>query len=184
MNGTTRDTIEEPIHLRGIVLRLLDTAGLRSPESRVEEEGIARTQRTLATADLRVRVLDGSVARPSDFATGADELLILNKSDLPEHENWKSTAAIRVSCKTGAGLDQFESEIFRRIGGEKLNAEHPLAINARHRIHLQRAAAACDRALRAINEQATTDMFAADLREALQMFDEMLGGGDEEAVRN
>jgi len=157
---------------------------LRSPESRVEEEGIARTQRTLATADLRVRVLDGSVARPSDFATGADELLILNKSDLPEHEDWKSTPAIRVSCKTGAGLDQFESEIFRRIGGEKLNAEHPLAINARHRIHLQRAAAACDRALRAINEQATTDMFAADLREALQMFDEMLGGGDEEAVRD
>ena len=183
-HGTTRDTIEEPIHLRGIALRLLDTAGLRSPESRIEEEGIARTQRTLATADLRVRVLDGSVARPSDFATGADELLILNKSDLPEHEDWKSTPAIRISCKTGAGLDKFESEIFQRIGGEKLNAEHPLAINARHRVHLQRAAAACDQALRAIDEQATTEMFAADLREALQMFDELLGGGDEDAVRD
>src|SRR5205085_7354026 len=67
-HGTTRDTIEEPIHLRGIALRLLDTAGLRSPESQVEEEGIARTQRTLETADLRVRVFDGSVARPSNFA--------------------------------------------------------------------------------------------------------------------
>ena len=183
-HGTTRDTIEEPIHLRGIALRLLDTAGLRSPESRIEEEGIARTQRTLATADLRVRVLDGSVARPSDFATGADELLILNKSDLPEHEDWKSTPAIRISCKTGAGLDKFESEIFQRIGGEKLNAEHPLAINARHCVHLQRAAVACDQALRAIDEQATTEMFAADLREALQMFDELLGGGDEDAVRD
>jgi len=138
----------------------------------------------LATADLRVRVLDGSVARPSDFATGADELLILNKSDLPEHEDWKSTPAIRISCKTGAGLDKFESEIFQRIGGEKLNAEHPLAINARHRVHLQRGAAACDQALRAIDEQATTEMFAADLREALQMFDELLGGGDEDAVRD
>ena len=183
-HGTTRDTIEEPIHLRGIALRLLDTAGLRSPESQVEEEGIARTQRTLATADLRVRLLDGSVARPPDFATGADELFLLNKSDLPEHEGWKSTRAIRISCKTGAGLDQFESEIFRRIGGEKLNAEHPLAINARHRLHLERAAAACDRALRAINEQATSEMFAGDMREALEIFDELLGGGDEEAVRD
>jgi tRNA modification GTPase len=133
---------------------------------------------------LRVRVLDGSVARPSNFAIGADEVLVLNKSDLPEHEDWKSTAAIRISCKTGAGLDKLESETFRRIGGEKLNAEHPLAINARHRVHLQRAAAAYDRALRAINEQATADMFAADLREALEMFDELLGGGDEEAVRD
>src|SRR5437764_15261703 len=113
-HGTTRDTIEEPIHLRGIALRLLDTAGLRSPESRIEEEGLARTQRTLATADLRVRVLDGSVARPSNFVTGPDELLILNKSDLPEHEDWKATAAVRISCKTGAGLDKLESEIFRR----------------------------------------------------------------------
>ena len=184
MHGTTRDTIEEPIHLRGIALRLLDTAGLRSPENEVEEEGIARTQRTLETADLRVRVLDGSVARPSNFATGTDELLILNKSDLPEHEEWNATAAIRISCKTGAGLDKLESAIFRRIGGGKLNAEHPLAINARHRVHLQRAAVAYDRALRAINEQATAEMFAADLRGALQMFDELLGGGDEEAVRN
>lgn len=183
-HGTTRDTIEEPIHLRGIALRLLDTAGLRAPENQVEEEGIARTQRTLQTADLRVRVLDGSVARPSNFVTGPDELLILNKSDLLEHEDWKITAAIRISCKTGAGLDKVETEIFRRIGGEKLNAEHPLAINARHRAYLQRAAAACDRALRAINEQATAEMFAADLREGLEMFDELLGGGDQEAVRD
>jgi len=183
-HGTTRDTIEEPIHLRGIALRLLDTAGLRAPENQVEEEGIARTQRTLQTADLRVRVLDGNVARPSNFVTGPDEVLILNKSDLPEHEDWKSTAAIRISCKTGAGLDKFETEIFRRIGGEKLNAEHPLAINARHRVHLERAAAACDRTLQAINEQATAEMFAADLRQTLQMFDELLGGGDEEAIRD
>ncbi len=173
-----------PIHLRGIALRLLDTAGLRAPENQVEEEGIARTQRTLHTADLRVRVLDGNVARPSNFVTGPDEVLILNKSDLPEHEDWKSTAAIRISCKTGAGLDKFETEIFRRIGGEKLNAEHPLAINARHRVHLERAAAACDRTLQAINEQATAEMFAADLRQTLQMFDELLGGDDEEAIRD
>ena len=65
-----------------------------------------------------------------------------------------------------------------------MNAEHPLAINARHCVHLQRAAVACDQALRAIDEQATTEMFAADLREALQMFDELLGGGDEEAIRD
>jgi tRNA modification GTPase len=81
-------------------------------------------------------------------------------------------------------LEKLESDIFRRIGGEKLNAEHPLAINARHRVYLQRAAAACDRTIRAINDRATPEMFAADLGKALRMFDELLGGGDEEAVRD
>ncbi len=52
MHGTTRDSIEERINLRGIALRLFDTAGLRAPENLVEREGMERTQRTLETADL------------------------------------------------------------------------------------------------------------------------------------
>ncbi|HLC13178.1 MAG TPA: tRNA uridine-5-carboxymethylaminomethyl(34) synthesis GTPase MnmE, partial [Chthoniobacterales bacterium] len=83
MHGTTRDSIEERINLRGIALRLFDTAGLRAPENLVEREGIERTQRTLETADLRLHIVDASAPRPADFAGNSDELLILNKSDLP-----------------------------------------------------------------------------------------------------
>ncbi|PYK55821.1 MAG: tRNA uridine-5-carboxymethylaminomethyl(34) synthesis GTPase MnmE [Verrucomicrobia bacterium] len=133
MHGTTRDSIEERINLRGIALRLFDTAGLRAPENLVERHGIERTQRTLETADLRLHIVDASAPRPADFTMNPDELVILNKSDLPEHADWSSTDAIRISCKTGAG---------------------------------------------------TPEMFAIDLQEAQQAVDELLGSGDEEAVRD
>src|SRR6266480_228339 len=183
-HGTTRDSIEERINLRGIALRLFDTAGLRAPENLVERQGIERTQRTLETADLRLHIVDASASRPGDFTTNADELLILNKSDLLEHADWSFTDAIRVSCKTGAGLPKLADEIYRRIGGAKLNAESPLAINARHREQLRRASDAIARALAAIGAGATPEMFAIDLHDAQHAIDELLGGGDEEAVRD
>jgi len=184
MHGTTRDSIEERINLRGIALRLFDTAGLRAPENLVEREGMERTQRTLETADLRLHIVDASASRPGDFTMNPDELVILNKSDLPEHADWSPTDAIRISCKTGAGLPKLADEIYRRIGGAKLNAESPLAINARHRDQLRRASDAIARALAAIGAGATPEMFAIDLQEAQHAVDELLGGGDEEAVRD
>ena len=184
VHGTTRDSIEERINLRGIALRLFDTAGLRPPENLVEREGIARTQRTLETADLRVHIVDANAPRPANFATNSHELLILNKSDLLEHADWSSAGAIRISCKSGAGLPELADEIYRRIGGAKLNAESPLAINARHREQLRRASDAIARALAAIGAGATPEMFAIDLQEAQHAIDELLGGGDEEAVRD
>src|SRR5438105_9369427 len=184
MHGTTRDSIEERINLRGVALRLFDTAGLRPPENLVERAGIDRAQRTLETADLRLHIVDASAPRPADFATNPDELLILNKSDLPKHADWSSTDAMRISCKTGAGLLKLADEIYRRIGGAKLNAESPLAINARHREQLRRASNAIARALAAIGAGATPEMFAIDLHEAQHAIDELLGGGDEEAVRD
>jgi len=184
IHGTTRDSIEERINLRGVALRLFDTAGLRLPENLVEREGIERTQRTLETADLRLHIVDASAPRPADFATNPDELLILNKNDLPEHADWSSTDAIRISCKTGGGLPELADKIYRCIGGAKLNAESPLAINARHREQLRLASNAIARALTAIDAGATPEMFAIDLQEAQHAIDELLGGGDEEAVRD
>jgi len=184
IHGTTRDAIEERINLRGIALRLFDTAGLRPPENLVEREGIERAQRTLETADLRLHIVDASASRPADFATNTDELLILNKNDLPEHADWSATDAIRISCKTGTGLPELADEIYRRVGGAKLSAESPLAINARHREQLRRASNAIARALAAIDAGATPEMFAIDLHEAQHAIDELLGGGDEEAVRD
>src|SRR5436853_3884941 len=90
IHGSTRDSIEERINLRGVALRLFDTAGLRPPENLVEREGIERTQRTLETADLRLHIVDASAPRPANFATNSHELLILNKSDLLEHADWSS----------------------------------------------------------------------------------------------
>ncbi len=65
--GTTRDTIEEVINLRGIPLRLLDTAGLRQSDDQLERAGMERTERSLGSADLLIHLADASAPKPSDF---------------------------------------------------------------------------------------------------------------------
>lgn len=183
-HGTTRDTIEERLNLRGIPLRLFDTAGFREPETEIERQGMERSTRSLEAADLRLHIVDASAPRPADFPVTADELLILNKSDLPEHDDWKNTEALRISCKTGQGLRELEEQLFQKIGQLKVTPENPLAINARHRNCLTRAQSGIDRALKAIAAGATAEIFAADLHEAQAPLDELLGGGDEEVVRD
>src|SRR5437764_2683833 len=123
MHGTTRDSIEERINLRAIALRLFDTAGLRAPENLVERHGIERTQRMLEAADLRLHIIDANAPRPTDFSASSCELLILNKSDLPEHADWSSAGAIRISCKPGAGLPEVAAEVGRRLGVAELTVE-------------------------------------------------------------
>jgi tRNA modification GTPase len=184
MHGTTRDSIEERINLRGIALRLLDTAGLRAPANLVEREGIERTQRALETADLCLHIVDANASAPGDFKTDANEVLILNKSDLPTHDDWSKTDAIRISCKTGAGLRELADEIYRRIGGAKVSAESSVAINARHSEQLRHASEAIARARETIDAGATPEMFVIDLHGGQRAFDELLGSGDEEVVRD
>lgn len=183
-HGTTRDTIEDRINLRGIPLRLFDTAGLRAPENPIEREGIKRTQRSLELADLRLHIVDASAPRPPDFLAQPDDVLVLNKSDLPEHTDWNSVNAVRISCKTGAGLPALQEAVYQRIGGAKLNGESPVTINMRHRDCLRRANRAITAALAAIHAGATPEMFSVDLRDGHAALDELLGGGDEEAVRD
>src|SRR5438552_149901 len=91
-HGTTRDTIEETVNLNGVPIRLLDTAGLRASESELESEGIARTEKSLQLADLRLHIADRSNSKPPHFQErirNSNEIAILNKSDLPENNDWK-----------------------------------------------------------------------------------------------
>src|SRR5207237_3026689 len=113
-HGTTRDTIEEMINLRGVPVRLLDTAGLRTSTSKLEREGIARTEKSLETADLCLHIVDGNAPKPSHFGKqteNGNEIVLLNKSDSSEHSDWKHFAALRISCRTGEGLAALEKEM-------------------------------------------------------------------------
>ena len=184
-HGTTRDTIEETINLRGVPIRLLDTAGLRPSPDNLEQEGINRTEKSLQTADLRLHVVDRNAAKPPDFKTHFDngaELVLLNKSDLPEHEDWKDVAGLRISCLTGEGLSQLEEDILRGIAKGNLEPENVLAINMRHCHCLQRALAGCDRARTGINDGLAPEYVSLDLNEALAAVGEVIGAVDVEQI--
>ncbi|HSH39802.1 MAG TPA: tRNA uridine-5-carboxymethylaminomethyl(34) synthesis GTPase MnmE, partial [Chthoniobacterales bacterium] len=142
--GTTRDTIEEVINIRGIPIRLLDTAGLRESTDELERAGIARTEKSLESADLILHVADRSAPKAHRSEHDARELLLLNKSDLDEHPDWRESDALRISCVTEDGLAGLEDAILARIGEQHVRPESTVAINARHRDCLRRALEACE----------------------------------------
>ena len=192
-HGTTRDTIEESVNLEGVPIRLLDTAGLRVSKSELEREGIARTEKSLKLADLRLHIADRNAPKPahfnsqklSKFHDGSDntnDLVVLNKSDLPEHSDWKDFPALRLSCVTGEGLPQLQKEILARIRQQNLRPENTIAINTRHRDCLRRGLECCDRARTSLDEGLSGEYVAVDLDQALRAIGEVIGVVDVEQI--
>lgn len=183
--GTTRDTIEEVIDLRGIPLRLLDTAGLRESTDELEQAGMARTELSLQAADLILHVVDSSMPKPPQFErTGSDttEILLLNKSDLAEHPDWSASNALRISCASERGLAGLEEAILTGIGERHLRAENSLAINARHFDCLRRAFDACDRAAATLQANYSAEYATVDLHIALDAVTDVIGTSSDDAI--
>jgi tRNA modification GTPase len=140
--GTTRDLIEVPMEIAGHAVTLVDTAGLREAENRVEAEGIRRARARAENADLTLLVLDAT--SPSDAAplTSAN-LIILNKTDLAPDAAYQG--ALRVSATTGAGLDALIAALAEHVSAVMDTRTPPLITRARHRGALREAAAALAR---------------------------------------
>lgn len=184
-HGTTRDTIDEMINLRGVPIRLVDTAGLRPSADGVEQEGIARTEKSLQLADLLLHIADRNAPKPPHFggrANGPNEIVILNKRDLPEHSDWEDSDALRISCVTGEGLPDLKNQILARVSQQNLRPESTVAINTRHRDCLRRAVEACQRAHFASIRGVSAEYLAVDLNEALRAVGEVLGAVDVEQI--
>jgi tRNA modification GTPase len=184
-HGTTRDSVEETVNLDGVPIRLLDTAGLRVSASKLEREGISRTEKSLQLADLRLHIADRNAPKPPHFderAGDPNEIVVLNKSDLPENSDWKNFQALRISCLTGDGLPELQKEILAQVAKQNLKPENPLAINVRHRDCLRRALESCDQASAALCQGLSQEYVAMDLNEALRAVGEVIGVVDVEQI--
>lgn len=183
--GTTRDTIEEVVNLRGIPLRLIDTAGVRESDDEIEQEGIAMTRGQVARADLVLVVRDLSEPRGeflTDFEEGARSLEILNKSD-GEHESWADYQGIRISCESGEGFEGLERAIAELLSLDEAHwGDHSVAVNARHQACLQRAREALGRAIESMRAGEEPELTSLDLREALTAVGEIAGVVDTEEI--
>ncbi len=183
--GTTRDTIEEVINMRGVPLRLLDTAGIRDSNDELERAGIARTEQSLEAADLVLHVVDRTEPKSIGFTkprADASKILLLNKSDLPEHPDWSDSNALRISCISENGLEGLERAIRDRLGETHTRAENSVAINARHRDCLRHALEAADRAAETFDRNYSAEYAAVDLRGALAAVTEVIGSAGDDAI--
>jgi tRNA modification GTPase len=182
MPGTTRDTIEEVINMRGIPVRLIDTAGARESSDFAESEGIRRTHYQVEQADLVIQVADGSEP-PANLKSfdGRSSILLLNKCDLGVHPEWRAFDGVRFSCKERAGFDDLNQAIWDQVMGEKLKlADVRVAINARHQACLQRAKQLLEVGGQSLQDGKSPEFISIELREALDALGEVIGKLDTE----
>ena len=195
--GTTRDTIECTLDLRGIPLTLIDTAGLRASEDPVERLGIERAWREIERADLVVLVRDVTAgAGPELGEAGAapalgegsggrePELVVYNKVDLaPGFRVPEGEAALAVSCALGSGLERLEAALAARLmQGSAEGGDLGLAINLRHQELLGAAQGALEAAREGFAAGRSGELVMVDLREGLDRIGQIVGVGAGEEI--
>lgn len=185
--GTTRDTIEEVINLKGIPIRLIDTAGIREDPGEVEKEGIERTLRQIEAAELVLLVIDSHEPREKadvvEIPETAQLLRILNKSDLSVHEDWAGEEGIRLSCHAPDAAAKIREEIFRYISSTKgVNTTNLTAINRRHQACLQQAKRELSEAWGLLELGESPEFVSQHLRASLDSIGDVIGRTDIEEV--
>ncbi len=195
--GTTRDVIDEALNVRGIPLRLLDTAGLRQTQDMIEGEGIRRTEDAISDADVLVLVVDGSMGVTDEdrvvFKTYCSRkyLLVMNKMDLPESRTFnahklleqKGADFVKVSSKTGEGLDHLTSAIQSLCIKEGLEAAPSVLVTRlRHKASLEQAHRSTTEAMRSLQRREFGECVALDIRAALEALGEITGAVSTEDI--
>lgn len=187
--GTTRDVIEEGFSLRGIPLRLVDTAGLHRADNLVEELGMRLTRDRLAQADVVLLVLDRSAPLTrEDLRIYKDigmkpRVVVLNKADLDPHpdfaelaNHFPGEASVAISALRGSGMEALKEEVLRVILGHRLDTESsPVAPNLRHKMCLERSLGAVQRVTDLLATGGSAELVALELQEALAHLGEIVG---------
>lgn len=195
--GTTRDVIDESVNVNGIPLRLLDTAGLRRTQDVIEGEGIRRTEEAISDADVVLLVLDGAQGVTEEdrgifdsYAAGR-YLLVLNKIDLPEFQDPAPHAlpgndragVVKISAKTGEGLDHLKEAIHRLFVKEGLEAAPSVLVTRlRHQAGLQHTHASLKEATASLQKGTWGECVALDIRGALDALGEITGAVSTEDI--
>lgn len=171
--GTTRDVLEVRMDVGGFAVTFLDTAGLRDTEEHVEAIGIARGKARAEQADLRI-ILHPADDPATPVASSKRDIVVRSKSDingLPDG----------ISAHTGQGLDRLLSQITERLSA--MTARDGVTIRQRHQQAMQQALTVLRAAIDRIAQQDyIAELVAADIREAINALDSLIGKVDVEDV--
>ncbi len=196
--GTTRDSIEDVISIRGVHFRLIDTAGLRHTEDAIEKLGIERSWQKIKQASVIIHLLDAknpaaelvNQIKQSRLRPENDQkrrIVVLNKTDLLQPEKLdelrhqlkealpENDLLVLMSAKTGANLSLLEDALMEASGINNTTDNDVIITNVRHFEALDRALSALERAENAMDNRITADLLAEDIREALHYLGEITG---------
>jgi len=182
ISGTTRDLIEAELNLDGIILKLIDTAGIRITDDIVEKIGIDKTKKALEEADLILLVLDQSSNITDmdkellEITKDKQRIIIGNKIDLGSKINLVDEHIINISAKNNVGIDKLSEEVKKLFIDEKLlSGDYTILSNTRHIGKLEETKVVLLQALQSAEEQIPIDMVEIDLRKAWSSLGEITG---------
>ena len=194
--GTTRDIIEEYLNIKGVLIKLIDTAGLRETEDVVEKIGVERTKDALEKADLIIFVIDASndltqedltiasMIKDKRVIVAANKIDVGIKADLYEIEKLFNKAnIIKISVKDRIGIDLLEKAIYDSVySGNIRNKSNVVVSNIRHKSLIDRALESIERALEAIDSGIPVDLISVDLKDAWNLLGQITGDTVEEDI--
>lgn len=184
--GTTRDIIEEYVNIKGIPLKILDTAGIRESHDLVEIEGIRRTLKAVDDADLILLVLDLSREIDEldylimDRLSNKKVIVVLNKRDIRSSnfnlpEKLKDYPKVEISALKGDGVNELKEVIFNSVITGKQYHEGVLVTKLRHKVALEGALGALQNALESFKKGEPLEIPAMFLREGLNYLGQIIG---------
>lgn len=198
VEGTTRDTIEEFININGIPLNLIDTAGIRESEDKVEKIGIEKSKKLAQDADLIIAILDSSQKLTEDdikileIAKNKKSIIILNKIDLQQKitsENPKlqifNKNIINLSAKNKIGLETLFEKITDMFNLNEINLDNDIVItNERHKNLITKTIENLNKAEKILNEGMPIDIVEISLKDALSNLGAITGEEAGEEIIN
>lgn len=187
--GTTRDVLEEYVNVRGVPLRLVDTAGIRETEDIVEKIGVERSREALKKADLILYVLNNNEIlteedyKLAEIIKNEDVIVIINKTDLEtklDLEEVKTMVGnapiVRTSMLSQQGIEELEEQIRTLFfAGEVTNQDMTYVSNARHISLLKSAKTSIGDAISAAELGVPVDMIQIDLIKTWELLGEVIG---------
>ncbi|MCR2822661.1 tRNA uridine-5-carboxymethylaminomethyl(34) synthesis GTPase MnmE [Lederbergia panacisoli] len=196
--GTTRDVIEEYVNVRGVPLRLVDTAGIRETEDIVERIGVERSREVLKKADLILLVLNSADEFTEEdkqlFAAteGMDVIVIVNKTDLPRKVDMEEVRLVArhhqivtTSLLEEEGIDDLERAISDMFFKGQIEAgDMTYVSNSRHIALLHQALQAIDDVLNGIDFGTPIDIIQIDLTRTWELLGEIIGDTVQESLIN
>jgi tRNA modification GTPase len=185
--GTTRDLLRERIHVDGLPIHVVDTAGLRDTDDVIEVEGLRRARLEMSRADLVLYVVDATRGfQPGELAslpTGAATLVVWNKTDLADARPapaLDNLPVLPVSALTGAGLPALREQLKSAAGYQTESGAW--SARRRHIDALARAQSLFEVAEGRLGERASFELVAEELRQAHQALGEVTGETSSDAV--
>ncbi len=183
IQGTTRDLIEDTIQIGGITFRFIDTAGIRSTQSKLERMGIERSMQAAEKAKIILLLTESNVPFPDiDFRDDQIVLQVINKCDmsLPStsylYHRQPTGRLFHISAATGDGVDVLRQALVNESSmPTNLGTTYTVVTNVRHYNALCQALQALQRAKQAFANHTPTDLVAEDLRQCLHFIGEISG---------